>query len=291
MKIAVASGKGGTGKTFFATNLFYALQQQGYAPTLVDCDAEEPNAALFLKGTLQHVSDVSLRVPVIDTDKCTYCNKCHDVCSYHAIFILPSLKVIRVLDEFCHGCGACTYVCEAGAIREKDLSQGKVQYYLLDKKARLIITEMHPGVYSPVKVIQSGIREANDDDLVILDAPPGTSCPFIHTIVHADYVVLVTEPTPFGLSDLKHSIQVLRKMKKSFGVVINRAGLGDRSVYDYLLEEQIPLLMEIPFSLSIAASYARGDLVSKYDKEWRGRLNQLYHSIITTNHGNSHHQR
>ncbi len=287
MKIAVASGKGGTGKTFVATNLFFALQNEGLVPTLLDCDAEEPNAGIFFKGRLKHTFDVVLKVPEIDTKRCTYCGKCHEYCHYNAVFIIPPAKVIRVLEEMCHGCGACFYACNEGAIDEKEICLGQVSRFDLSLDASMIVTQMCVGVYSPVKVIQAGVRETNNDSLVIMDSPPGTSCPFIQTVARADYVLLVTEPTPFGLSDLKHSIATLKGLDKSCGVIINRSGMGDRAVYDFLQQEQIPLLMEIPFDKSIAAAYAKGELVAMQNKAWCEKLYSMY-NLIATN-GNSHH--
>ncbi len=288
MKIAVASGKGGTGKTFVATNLFFALQNEGLVPTLLDCDAEEPNAGIFFNGRVKHTFDVVLKVPEIDTKRCTYCGKCHEYCNYNAVFIIPPARVIRVLEEMCHGCGACLYACNEEAINEKEICLGQVSRFDLSLDASMIVTQMCVGVYSPVKVIQAGVREASNDPLVIMDSPPGTSCPFIQTVAHADYVLLVTEPTPFGLSDLKQSITTLKGLNKLYGVIINRAGMGDRAVYDFLHQEQIPLLMEIPFEKSIAASYAKGELVAMWDKVWYAKLISMYHLIAAN--GNSYHQ-
>ncbi len=287
----MASGKGGTGKTFLATNLFHALKQDGHSLTLLDCDAEEPNAALFFKGLFQSTAEVALRVPEIDMTNCTYCGKCHDYCQYHAIFILPQLHIIRVLEEFCHGCGACMYACSDGAIMEKEIIQGTVDRYALDHDSCLLVTELRPGIYSPVKVIQAGIREAANDALVIIDAPPGTACPFIQTVAGADYVILVTEPTPFGLSDLMQSVKVIRKMNKPLGVVVNRDGIGNRSVFEYLEKEDIPLLMKVPFSRTIAESYAKGELVAATDEAFSEGLCQMYHSILSSCNGNSNYQR
>lgn len=287
MKIAVASGKGGTGKTFVATNLFYALQNEGLVPTLLDCDAEAPNAGIFFNGKKKHTLEVVLKVPEIDTKRCTYCGKCHEYCNYNAVFIIPPVKVIRILEELCHGCGACLYACNEKAINEKEICLGKVSRFDLSLGASMIVTQMCVGVYSPVKVIQAGVRETNDDPLVIMDSPPGTSCPFIQTVVRADYVLLVTEPTPFGLSDLKHSITILKGLDKSCGVIINRSGMGDRAIYDFLQQQKIPLLMEIPFDKSIAAAYAKGDLVAMQNKAWCEKLFSMFNLIVAN--GNSHH--
>ena len=280
MRVAIASGKGGTGKTFLSTNLFFALQQQGLSPVLVDCDAEEPNTHLFFDSKPVHVSNVVMHVPEIDASTCSFCGKCHEYCNYNAIFILPPAKIIRVLEELCHDCGACVFACNDGAISEKPIIIGTVERRKPTKNSALVIARMDVGVHSPVKVIQAGIRETTNDQLVIFDAPPGTSCPFIQTVAHADFVILVTEPTPFGLSDLLQSISVLKSMKKPFGVVINRCDLGDSKVYDYLRKKSIPLLMEIPFRKSYASAYAAGQLVAQKDKQLMHGLVKMFDSII-----------
>jgi MinD superfamily P-loop ATPase len=290
MKIAIASGKGGTGKTLISTNLFYALNQNKHQVTLVDCDAEEPNVLGFFKGQLLASFEVSQKVPVIDTNQCTYCGKCYEYCNYSAIFILPEIKVIRVIEDLCHGCGACSVACDFGAIIEKDVSLGTVSCIDVGARGSIIEARMKVGVYSPVSVIKSAIKEARIDGIVLMDSPPGTSCPFIQTVANADYVILVTEPTPFGLSDLKQSVETLRTMNKPCGVIVNRAGLGDSAVYQYLKQENISLLMEIPFDRDIAAIYSRGELVAKYRKDWMDELVAMYESI-NDQYGNCGHQR
>jgi len=280
IRIAVASGKGGTGKTLVATNLFCLLQQQGRTVTLVDCDAEEPNDKVFFSGTRVKSSDVLQKVPVVDENNCTFCGRCHEYCSYNAVFILPPARVIRVLEDLCHGCGACSVACRDGAITEKDVSLGSVSRFALTENSSLVEARVRVGVFSPVPLIKEAVKEAGDGGIVILDAPPGTSCPFIHTVSPADYVVLVTEPTPFGLSDLKQSVETLKTMDKVCGVIINRAGLGDDAVYDYLSRENIPVLMEIPFDKSIATSYSRGELAIKFHREWESMFTTLLNEIL-----------
>nr|MBP9039393.1 AAA family ATPase [Paludibacteraceae bacterium] len=210
-KIAIASGKGGTGKTFISTNLFNVLQKRDFNIALVDCDAEEPNDREFIRGELRISQKVTQKVPVIDESKCTYCGKCKEYCNYNAIFFLKDTKMIKVLDELCHGCGACSVACGDNAIVEKDDILGSVNQYGVSTNSALIEARMNVGVYSPVNVIKSAIKEANGFDIILLDSPPGTSCPFIQTVATADYVVLVTEPTPFGLSDLMHSVDTLKR--------------------------------------------------------------------------------
>lgn len=280
-KIAVASGKGGTGKTFVATNLFYALWQKGHKVTLLDCDAEAPNALIFFKGSLSKSTEVLQKVPVIDEVACVYCSKCHEYCNYNAIFLIPHLKVIHIMEELCHGCGACTEACAYKAVSEKDVVLGQVQTYSIDSHATLIEARMKVGVYSPVSVIKAGIRETPPGNIVIMDAPPGTSCPFIHTVTAADYVVLVAEPTPFGLSDLKQSVETLRTMNKAFGIIINRAGLGNDDIRTYITTEKISLLMNIPFDRAIATSYSRGEIHAAFDSRMEQSFFELFLTINT----------
>ena len=228
IKIAIASGKGGTGKTFVSTNIFYTLLQNNYRAMLVDCDAEAPNSVAFFETKLVKESEVTQLVPVINTDTCTFCGKCHEYCNYNAIFILPPMKIIKVIEDLCHGCGACSVACKLDAISEKPVSLGQVALYSTNGLPALIEARMNIGVMSPVPVIKAAIKQIdNQADIIIMDAPPGTSCPFIQTVASADYVILVTEPTPFGLSDLKQSVETLKTINKPYGVIINRAGLGN----------------------------------------------------------------
>ena len=282
MKIAIASGKGGTGKTFVATNIFSTLLQNNYRAMLVDCDAEEPNSIAFFEAQLTDRTEVTQQVPVIDTDACTFCSKCHEYCNYNAIFILPPMRIIQVIEDLCHGCGACSVACKFGAISEKPVSLGQVSTYSLNGVASILEARMNIGVMSPVTLIKAAISQIdNQSDIVILDAPPGTSCPFIQTVASADYVILVTEPTPFGLSDLKQSVETLKTINKPCGVIINRAGLGDNIVYNWLTENNIPLLMEIPFDREIAGIYSNGHLLVEekinYETQFLDLLKTINH--------------
>lgn len=292
LKIAIASGKGGTGKTFVATNIFHTLIQNNYRSILVDCDAEAPNAIAFFDNKVFTGKDeVFQMVPVIDTEKCTFCSKCHEYCNYNAIFIIPPARIINVIEDLCHGCGACSVACEYGAITESPVSLGMVSRYNLNGEAAIIEACMNIGVMSPVPVIKSALKQINDQaGVAILDSPPGTSCPFIQTVAQADYIILVTEPTPFGLSDLRQSVETLKTMGKSFGTIINRAGLGNNQVVEYLWKEKIPLLLEIPFKKDIAKMHSRGELVSAKDNFFARQLTEVIDNIIRKN-GNSGYQR
>ncbi|MFP4557074.1 MAG: P-loop NTPase [Bacteroidales bacterium] len=279
IRIAIASGKGGTGKTLISTSLFYALQHQNVPVTLVDCDAEEPNDMVFFSGDKEKTTNVTQLVPIIDENKCTYCGKCHDYCSYKAIFIIPPSKIIKVMEDLCHGCGACSVACEFGAITEKEVSLGEVNSYAITQHSKIIESRIRVGVYSPVSVIKAAIKETGKTNVILMDSPPGTSCPFIQTVNHADYVILVTEPTPFGLSDLKQSVDTLKTMGKPCGVIINRAGMGDNEVYKYLKDNAIPLLLEIPFDREIASIYSKGNLVAKEKPELQEQLHAVFNEI------------
>jgi MinD superfamily P-loop ATPase len=286
-KIAVASGKGGTGKTFVATNIFYMLLKNQEDAILVDCDAEAPDAAAFFETRRTSSYEVTQQVPVINTDVCVYCGKCHEYCNYNSIFILPPVEIIKVIEDLCHGCGACSIACEYGAIIEKPVSLGEISTFSLNGQHKLIEARMKIGVMSPVPVIKAALKHSGQDSgIIILDSPPGTSCPFIQTVSKSDYVILVTEPTPFGLSDLKQSIETLKELNKLCGVIINRAGIGNSNVKKYLKQENIPLLLEIPFSKEIAELYSVGKIISG-TKHVLGQ--ELYDMVkrITEQYGNS----
>ena len=280
LRIAIASGKGGTGKTLVSTSLFYTLQEQGVPVTLIDCDAEEPNDMIFFDGQHTKTIDVTQRVPVIDESKCTFCGKCHDYCAYKAIFIVPQKKVIKVIEDLCHGCGACTEACKFGAITEKDVSLGEVNFYNISSTSTVVEARIKVGVYSSVPVVKKTINAAGFDHLVLMDSPPGTSCPFIQTVSFADFVILITEPTPFGVSDLKQSVETLRTMNKKCGVIVNRAGLGNNDVYSYLKEEKIPLLMEIPFDREIASIYSKGKIVAQEKVDMQEQLLAVFDTVV-----------
>jgi len=280
IKIAIASGKGGTGKTFVATNILHTLVKNQIDAVLVDCDAEAPNAAAFFKISQTGSVEVTQLVPVINADACTYCGKCHEYCNYNAIFILPPMKIINVIEDLCHGCGACSVACKYDAITEKPVSLGMVNSYSINGKPALIEARMNIGVMSPVPIIKAAIKQINDQaEIAIFDSPPGTSCPFIQTVASADYVILVTEPTPFGLSDLQQSIETLRKINKPFGAIINRAGIGNNAVYDWLQENNIPLLMEIPFNEEIARIYSEGRILTEDNVNYRNQFLDLMKGI------------
>jgi MinD superfamily P-loop ATPase len=257
IRIAVASGKGGTGKTTIATNLAVALAATGAPVAYVDCDIEEPNGHIFLKPTIERRRDVSMPVPEVDQARCTLCGACGTACRYSAILVLP--KKVLTFPKLCHGCGGCTFACPEGAIREVPRVTGVVERGV-SGQVTFLHGKLNIGEAMAPPVIRAVLEEAPSDCTVVLDAPPGTSCPVIESVKTADVVLLVTEPTPFGLNDLKLAVEMLRALGLPFGVAVNRAGLGDNAVFGYCAEERIPVLLEIPNDLAIARAYSRGEL-------------------------------
>jgi len=253
MIISIASGKGGTGKTTIAVNLAVSLPQ-GTAQ-LIDCDVEEPNSHLFLSPTITQVTSMGIPVPRINESKCTYCGKCAKVCEYHAIAVI--LKNVLVFDELCHGCGACSYLCPEKAIFEVEREIGIVQEGNANG-IHFINGVLNIGEPMASPLIRRVKEKIQKEKVVILDAPPGTACPVIETVKESNFCILVTEPTPFGLNDLELAVRMLEKLGIPKGVVINKADIGDRGVWNYCTMKDIPVLMEIPMDRKIAESYSKG---------------------------------
>jgi len=275
MIIAIASGKGGTGKTTVAVNLALTLKDK-MSITLLDCDVEEPNAHLFLMPEFTEKESVTLPVPSIDSDKCTHCGICTKICAYHALADLG--KKILVFEELCHGCGGCSLLCPEKAITEIHKEIGIVEQGTADGIEFVQGTLTIGSVLAPtvIKRVKSKIKSGL---VVIIDSPPGTSCPMVNAVAGADYCVLVTEPTPFGLSDLKLAVEVVRELKIPFGVVINRAGIGNNEVEQYLKEEGISLLLKIPFDRRYASCYADRHLLIEKFPELRQSFINLWKAI------------
>jgi MinD superfamily P-loop ATPase len=275
MIIAVASGKGGTGKTTVATSL--ALSIADSVPLFLDCDVEEPNAALFLKPALEPGEEVGILIPQVDVDKCTYCGRCAEVCVWHAIAVVG--KRVLIFPELCHGCGSCTLNCPEGAIHEALHVMGRLE----SGRAGPIVFGhgiLNVGEAMAVPIIRQlkAKHPANaGHGVTILDASPGTSCPVVETMRGADFVLLVTEPTPFGLHDLRLTVQVARdELGLPLGVVINRDGVGDAGVDDYCTAEGIPILMRIPLDRRIAAAISGGEVLVEALPEYRPLFLELY---------------
>jgi len=270
MILAVASGKGGTGKTTVSVNLARVL---GSAVRLLDCDVEEPNCHLFLDGDLREEEIVTTPVPQVDESLCDGCSECGRFCQYHAIVSFGTKPLI--FPEMCHGCGGCAKVCPKQAIRETDRRIGVVETVQAGN-ITLIQGRLDVGVAMAPPLIRAVKARLRNGMPAILDAPPGTSCPVITTLRGTDFIVLVTEPTPFGLHDLKLAVVVVRELGTPFGVVVNRVGIGDERVQTFCREENIPILLEIPDDRRIAEAYSKGRLIVEALPEYRG----LFESLI-----------
>lgn len=276
MILAVASGKGGTGKTTVSVNLARIF---GAPVQLLDCDVEEPNSRLFLKGKLHDSEIASIRVPKVDESRCDACGECARLCRYHAIALLGPAPL--VFPELCHGCGGCEKVCPRGAISETDRRIGVVETLEADD-VTLIQGRLDVGVAMAPPLIRAVKSRLRRTESAILDAPPGTSCPVIVTIRGADFVVLVTEPTPFGLHDLELAVDMVKELGVPFGVVINRVGIGDDRVHKFCGEKKIPVLVEIPDDRRIAEAYSRGELIADALPEYRSLFATLLWNIRET---------
>ena len=261
MIISVASGKGGTGKTTVATNLALSLGKAQF----IDCDVEEPNANIFLKAKLNEHEDVTVEIPEIDKEKCDYCGKCSEFCAYNALAVVPS--DVLVFPELCHSCGGCELVCPQNAINWKRKPVGKVEHGVVNG-IDFFHGLLNVGEIQAIPVIKALKKKIDNKKNVILDAPPGTSCPVIETINVSDYCILVTEPTPFGLHDLKLAVEVVRHLNIPFGVIINRDGIGNNEVDFYCQNEKIPVIMKIPQSEKTARLYSKGIALVSEDHKW-----------------------
>jgi MinD superfamily P-loop ATPase len=273
--IAVASGKGGTGKTTIAVNLAYALDRE---VQLLDCDVEEPNAQLFLNGALLSTEEVTIPIPQIDASLCNGCGECSRFCEYNAIVSYGTMPL--VFADMCHGCGGCMKVCPPQAIREVDYRIGVIETFSAGK-ITLIQGKLDIGAAMAPPLIRAVKRKMDNRIPILLDAPPGTSCPVITTLRGADFVALVTEPTPFGLNDLILAVETVREMDLPFGVIINRSGSGDARVNFYCADENIPILAEIPDDRKIAEAYSRGELIGKVFPEYRLIFEKIINDITT----------
>ncbi|MBI5063854.1 MAG: ATP-binding protein [Desulfatitalea sp.] len=275
MIISVASGKGGTGKTTIATNLAVSL---GNDVQLLDCDVEEPNAHLFIKPDITQVETITTPVPEVDMQKCTLCGKCAEICQFKAIVVLG--RTLLPFVEMCHSCGGCMRVCPEKAIRETGREMGVVEIghrnglEFVHGRSR-VGEAMSPPLIRKVRAYERPGR------LTIIYAPPGTSCPVIASMRGAHFVLLVTEPTPFGLHDLQLALGAVRILGIPCGLVINRSDMGDDGVRRYAEKEALPILMEIPFDRRVAEAYSRGDMLVEVLPEWKDRFRDLYRRIRT----------
>jgi len=275
MIISVASGKGGTGKTLVATSLALSLQDR-HRVQFLDCDVEEPNAHVFLKPVITSSEAVCIPVPNVDEKRCTHCGKCAEVCAYHAVAVFS--QYVMVFPNLCHGCGACSYLCPENAISEEGREIGMVEQGHSDG-VEFIQGRLNVGEAMPTPVIRKVKDYVNQDGIVIIDISPGTSCPVVESIKGSDFCLLVTEPTPFGLNDLILAVETAKTLEVPYGVVINRAGIGDTKVEEYCLKENIPVLLTIPLDTEIARLYSRGITLVEGMPQWQGSFSDLFDHI------------
>ncbi|MEJ2649538.1 MAG: ATP-binding protein [Sedimentisphaerales bacterium] len=276
MIISVASGKGGTGKTTIATNLAVSLSQTGQSVQYLDCDAEEPNGHIFLKPQIKVSEDATVGVPEVDMNKCTGCGKCGQLCQYSAMICLKGKPM--VFEQLCHSCGGCMAICPTGAITEKQRKIGIAEFGKSNGIAfghgRLDI-----GAIQTPALIMHVKKRIKDDVINMIDAPPGTSCPVIEAIKDSDFVLLVTEPTPFGLNDLELAVGMVRQLKIPFAVAINRSDIGNDAVVRYCQQENIPLLIQILNDRKIAECYSRGVMIVEAMPDYKQMFLKLYEDI------------
>ena len=261
MKIAVLSGKGGTGKTTVSSSLAFISKM-----LLIDTDIEEPNSHIFLKGGIKDVKSVYTRFPEVNMEKCNLCGECGEFCKFNAI--IPAKKRVIVFGEACHDCGGCEIVCKNGAIswEKREIGKiftGKTYFNSVNKYGKLNIGEM-----SGVKIIKEIYKNTVEKDFLI-DCPPGTACTTVSAVEVADFAIIVVEPSPFGLSDMKLVVQLLRDMKIPFGVVINKFDEDENIVKKYCDNEKIEIIGTIPFDRKIAEAYSKGEIIADALSEYR----------------------
>jgi len=281
MRIAIASGKGGTGKTTLSTNLASFLGESE-SVVLVDLDVEEPNSNLFLNGELLRSEDKMKMIPHWDSHSCTLCNQCIDICNFHALISIAN--EILILPNLCHSCYACSELCPTHSLPMEAQKMGELRHFLTHKidfvEGRLNIGE-EQAVSLIAQTKKYVEKHFGDETLKLYDSPPGTSCPVIESIKDADFVILVTEPTPFGLHDLNLAVETTRALGKAFGVVINRDGMGNNDVEAYCQKENIVILAKIPHRIEIAKLYSAGKLIYNEVAAFKDALEKIATFIKT----------
>lgn len=283
-KIAIASGKGGTGKTTVSVNLYNTLTTVfNHKVILVDCDVEEPNDIIFFNQHIKSTTEtIHQMVPEIDITKCTFCKACSEHCEFNAISVIPSANFITHNESLCHACGACLFFCNQQAISESKTDIGRVNTYKLPNGLGLLEGELKIGSTMQTMLIKAlKTKITTEPDITLLDAPPGTSCPVVETVSDADFVILVSEPTPFGLHDLKLIVELLDEIKIPYGLILNKAGLGNHDIYDFTQEKNIEILGELPFCKNYASKYANGDILNNDHPEFIKVYNSIAQNLIS----------
>lgn len=275
MIISVASGKGGTGKTLVATSLALSLSAN-HRVQLLDCDVEEPNANILLRLTITHTEPVYIPIPRVQEANCTYCGKCAEVCAYNAIAVIK--KKVLLFSELCHGCGTCSYLCPENAITEEGKEVGVVERGD-SANLELVQGRLNVGEAMAPPIIREVKKHIDHESVVIVDVPPGTSCPVIEAVKGSDFCLLVTEPTPFGLNDLSLAVEVVRELDIPCAVIINRAGVGSDEVEQYCHRERISILLKIPLDRNIATLYSRGTPLIEGMPRWRAEFLGVFQGV------------
>jgi MinD superfamily P-loop ATPase len=270
--IAVASGKGGTGKTTVATNLARVVCSSGRKVQYLDCDVEEPNGHIFLKPKVTQSLDVCVDVPQVDTDRCVACGKCGEVCQYGAIICVK--EHVLTFEQLCHSCGGCWRVCPVCAVEKKPLNIGNIELGM-SGDIEFVSGKLQIGHVRTPSLIKEVKKHIKQNCTAILDVPPGTSCPVVEAVKDVDFVLLVTEPTPFGLNDLKLAVGLVREMNLPFAVVINRCDIGDDGVEKYREAENIDIVMRLPDDRRIAEAYSSGNMIVDVLPEYEKLFSEL----------------
>ncbi|MDP0494040.1 MAG: ATP-binding protein [Fusobacterium sp. JB021] len=269
MKIAVLSGKGGTGKTTISGNLVYSIPNS----SIIDTDVEEPNQHIFLKPSIEKEISIYTEYPIVNQEKCILCGKCEELCKYSAIIV--GRKQVVIFDKSCHDCGGCKIVCDSGAITYEKREIGKIYQGKSHNKV-IRYGKLNVGELSGVKIINKLKEISEDEEILFIDCPPGTSCSTVSAVEDSDFAIIVVEPTPFGVSDMKMVVSMLKDMGKKFAVVINKAGLGDDEIYDYCKNENISIIGEIPFDEEVAKLYAKGEMAAEKLPKYKVEFEKIF---------------
>ena len=275
--IAIASGKGGTGKTTVAANLAWIIAENKKRVQYLDCDVEEPNGHIFLKPKVNQSEKVKVAVPAVDMEKCIGCGKCGQICQYGAIVAIKEKNVLT-FEQLCHSCGGCMRVCPSNAIKSKMLDIGTLDCGKAGN-VDFVSGKLQIGSVRTPALIKKVKEQIKENYIAIIDAPPGTSCPVVETLKDVDFVLLVTEPTPFGLNDLKLAVDLTKEMKLPFAVAINRCGIGNNKVEEYCEKEKIKILMKLPDDRKIAEAYSDGKMIIDVLPEYEKSFIALYENI------------